>query len=95
MFQELERMTTGEDGLVGANESMDTLDTSGNVTGSDFDDETEESVHMPFSELLHDAEKDEGQDPPSSTTGDHHEKPGKRASQGQCHPIILSALSHC
>ena len=88
-------MTTAEDGLAGANESMDTLDTSGNVTGSDFDDETEDGGHMPFSELLHDAEKDEGQDPPSSTTGDHHEKPGKRASQGQCLPIILSALSHC
>ena len=88
-------MTTGEDGLVGANESLDTMDTSGNVTGSDFDDETEDgghTGHMPFSELLHDPEKDESQDPPSSTTGDHHEKPGKRASQGQCHLISLLTL---
>ena len=88
-------MTTGEDALVGANESLDTMDTSGNVTGSDFDDETEDgghTGHMPFSELLHDPEKDEGQDPPSSTTGDHHEKPGKRASQGQCHLISLITL---
>ena len=80
-------MTTGEEGLVAGNESMDAMDTSGNVTGSDFDDETEEGGHMAFGELLNDPEKDEGQDPPSSTTGDHHEKPSKRASQGQCHPL--------
>ena len=87
-------MTTGEDGLVGANESMDTMDTSGNVTGSDFDDENEEVGHMPFSELLHDPEKDEGQDPPSSTTGDTGEKPNKRANQGrtvQCSWEIISS----
>ena len=67
-----------EEGMVGVDES---LDTSGNITGSDFDEDGEDP-HMPFSELLSDPEKDEGQDPPSSTTGDPNEKPGKRASQG-------------
>ena len=60
----------------------ESLDTSGNVTGSDFDEDGEDP-HMPFSELLSDPEKDEGQDNPSSTTGDPNEKPGKRASQGK------------
>ena len=64
--------------MVGVDES---LDTSGNVTGSDFDEDGEDA-HMPFSELLSDPEKDEGQDNPSSTTGDPNEKQGKRASQG-------------
>ena len=55
------------------------------MTGSEFedDDQTPGSSMMPFSELLSDPEKDEGQDPPSSTTGDSGEKPNKRANQGR------------
>ena len=61
----------------------DAMDTSGNVTGSDFDDEGDEGG-MPFSEMLSDPEKDDCQDPPSSTTGD---KPGKRTNQGETFAI--------
>ena len=55
------------------------------MTGSEFDDDDQApgSTMMPFSELLSDPEKDEGQDPPSSTTGDSGEKPNKRANQGK------------
>ena len=54
------------------------------MTGSEFDDDEQASSSMmPFSELLSDPEKDEGQDPPSSTTGDSGEKPTKRANQGK------------
>ena len=54
------------------------------MTGSEFDDDEQASSSMmPFSELLSDPEKDEGQDPPSSTTGDGGEKPTKRANQGK------------
>ena len=65
----------GDEGMV----SVD--DTSENVA-SDFGDDVDDG-HMPFSELLSDPEKDEGQDPPSSTTGDQGDKPGKRANQGR------------
>ena len=79
-------MPHGEDGMVGVEEGMENIDTSGNVTGSDFDEDGEEAGAMFPGELLgSDPEKDEAQDPPSSTTGDQHDKPGKRANQGQCH----------
>ena len=78
--EELERMAaSGDDGMVGVEDGMDT---SGNVTGSDFDEDGDEG-QMPFSELLSDPEKDDCQDPPSSTTGDHNEKPSKRSGQGK------------
>ena len=82
-------MPHGEDGMVGVEEGMENIDTSGNVTGSDFDEEGEEGGSMFPGELLgSDPEKDEAQDPPSSTTGDQHDKPGKRANQGQCHQYL-------
>ena len=72
--EELERM--GEGSLVEAAENK--------MGGSEFDeDDQASSSMMPFSELLSDPEKDEGQDPPSSTTGDSGEKPTKRANQGK------------
>ena len=62
----------------------DTLDTSGNITGSDYEDDADEGG-MRFSELLSDPDKEDitDQDPPSSTTGDQTEKPGKRSNQGE------------
>ena len=82
-------MPHGEDGMVGVEEGMENIDTSGNVTGSDFDEDGEEAGAMFPGELLgSDPEKDEAQDPPSSTTGDQHDKPGKRANQGQCHQYL-------
>ena len=83
---ELERMGGGEGGMVEAADSK--------MTGSEFDDDdqTPGSTMMPFSELLSDPEKDEGQDPPSSTTGDSGEKPNKRANQGKTlQSVLLSA----
>lgn len=64
----------------------DPLDTSGNVTGSDFEEDPDEAGQLRFSELLSDdPEKDDSldQDPPSSTTGDHNDKPSKRSNQGE------------
>ena len=82
-------MPHGEDGMVGVEEGMENIDTSGNVTGSDFDEDGEEAGAMFPGELLgSDPEKDEAQDPPSSTTGDQHDKPGKRANQGQCQQYL-------
>ena len=63
------------------------------MTGSEFDedDQAPGSTMMPFSELLSDPEKDEGQDPPSSTTGDSGEKPNKRANQGKTESAVVSS----
>ena len=83
---ELERMGGAEGGMVEAADSK--------MTGSEFDDDDQApgSTMMPFSELLSDPEKDEGQDPPSSTTGDSGEKPNKRANQGKTlQSVLLSA----
>ena len=70
----------------------DPLDTSGNVTGSDFEEDPDEAGQLRFSELLSDdTEKDDSldQDPPSSTTGDHNDKPSKRSNQGESWPNIV------
>ena len=69
-------------GAVSVDEGMVTADDNSENVASDFGDDVDDG-HMPFSELLSDPEKDEGQDPPSSTTGEHGDKPGKRANQGR------------
>lgn len=68
-------------GAVSVDEGMVTVDDNSENVASDFGDDGDDG-HMPFSELLSDPEKDEGQDPPSSTTGEAGDKPGKRANQG-------------
>ena len=81
--EDLERM--GDNNLVEAGDTK--------MTGSEFDDEDQASSSMmPFSELLSDPEKDEGQDPPSSTTGDSGEKPSKRAAQGKEETLRCSRM---
>ena len=77
--EEIDRM-----GAVSVDEGMVTVDDNSENVASDFGDDGDDG-HMPFSELLSDPEKDEGQDqdPPSSTTGEPGDKPGKRANQGK------------
>ena len=69
-------------GAVSVDEGMVTVDDNSENVASDFGDDGDDG-QMPFSELLSDPEKDDGQDPPSSTTGESGDKPGKRANQGR------------